>query len=377
MSTRKRSFRRRQKPPFAERAKDHCRKFTAFMFSNVGIILLVVVYTIAGAFMFIAIEGHEAMERSAESNKEKTQLAMKLWNISCCTSNTFNESQFRRLVDQEIFAFQQKIVKQAQKGSGNGKNQWSFPGAFLYSLTVITTIGYGNVSPRTNWGKVTTIVYAIFGMPLFLLYLSNIGDVMAKSFKWIYAKVCLCRICPKLARRRVLREKRKALRMERLRERMGSSSSYSHSSSSNTISPTEESEGDSEFANEEFDVEAMMEAESNTVIVPLTTCVAIMIGYVLFGATLFGRWEAWNILDGSYFSLISLSSIGFGDIVPGDQVLTHSEGNIVEVSFILCAVYLLFGMALIAMCFNLMQEQVIHKLRTFKRVIRHCCGCDR
>lgn len=45
---RKRSVRRRQKPPFAERAKDHCRKFTAFMFSNVGIIFLVVLYTIAG-----------------------------------------------------------------------------------------------------------------------------------------------------------------------------------------------------------------------------------------------------------------------------------------------------------------------------------------
>jgi len=49
---RKRSLRRRQKPPFAERAKEHCRKFTAFMFSNVGIIMLVVLYTIAGKVFF-------------------------------------------------------------------------------------------------------------------------------------------------------------------------------------------------------------------------------------------------------------------------------------------------------------------------------------
>lgn len=48
--------------------------------------------------------------------------------------------------------------------------------------------GYGNVAPRTEWGKLATIVYAIAGMPLFLLYLSNIGDILAKSFKWIYAK---------------------------------------------------------------------------------------------------------------------------------------------------------------------------------------------
>ena len=36
-----------------------------------------------------------------------------------------------------------------------------------------------------------------------------IGDILAKSFKWIYAKVCLCRICPGVAKRRAMRERRK------------------------------------------------------------------------------------------------------------------------------------------------------------------------
>jgi potassium channel subfamily K member 18 len=36
--------------------------------------------------------------------------------------------------------------------------------------------GYGNIAPSTDWGKIATIFYAIFGMPLFLLYLSNIGN---------------------------------------------------------------------------------------------------------------------------------------------------------------------------------------------------------
>lgn len=45
---RKRSVRtRRPKAPF-QRAMDHCRAFTAFMFSNVGITFLVVLYIIAG-----------------------------------------------------------------------------------------------------------------------------------------------------------------------------------------------------------------------------------------------------------------------------------------------------------------------------------------
>lgn len=49
---RQRSVKRRHnhvpKPPFAERAKESCRQFTAFMFSNVGIIILVVLYMIGG-----------------------------------------------------------------------------------------------------------------------------------------------------------------------------------------------------------------------------------------------------------------------------------------------------------------------------------------
>lgn len=64
------------------------------------------------------------------------------------------------------------------------------------------------MTPRTLLGKLATILYAIVGMPLFLLYLSNIGDILAKSFKWIYAKCCLCRGCKK-RRKRMLAMQRK------------------------------------------------------------------------------------------------------------------------------------------------------------------------
>lgn len=63
-------------------------------------------------------------------------------------------------------------------------------------------------------------------------------------------------------------------------------------------------------------------------------------------------------MDGSYFCFISLSTIGFGDIVPGDKI--YGKGNdfyteVFELSFVFCSIYLMLGMALIAMCFNLMQ----------------------
>lgn len=40
-------------------------------------------------------------------------------------------------------------------------------------------------------------------------FLIDLGDILAKSFKWIYAKLFLCRICPGVAKRRAMRERRK------------------------------------------------------------------------------------------------------------------------------------------------------------------------
>ncbi|KAI8442544.1 hypothetical protein MSG28_006005 [Choristoneura fumiferana] len=52
--------------------------------------------------------------------------------------------------------------------------------------------------------------------------------------------------------------------------------------------------------------------------------------YIMFGSMIFGLWENWDQLDGAYFCFISLSSIGFGDFVPGERVYTQR----IETSFI-------------------------------------------
>ncbi|XP_031638321.1 TWiK family of potassium channels protein 18 [Contarinia nasturtii] len=399
---RQRSFKRRHnmpKPPLAERAKEHCRQFTAFLFSNVGIIILVVLYMTSGASMFKAIEGDVDLQRIITLNNSMTKtrgdVTNQLWDITLKLNN-FNQSSFINEVDIRIQEYQQKIVLAFHDGwmgsNSTSSNTWTFPNSLLYSLTVITTIGYGNITPRTSLGKTITIIYAIVGMPLFLLYLSNIGDIMAKSFKWIYAKVCLCRICPGVAKRREARNRRKMRALQRqLNQEYGAdeedddyiseesisltsvSSSSSTKTSENKTNPDDTSSSTSESTNEDL----------TTVSVPISVCLMIMICYILFGAIIFLHWESnWRILTGCYFCFISLSSIGFGDILPGDKIFHVKKGEpdslyAVDIQFIICAMYLLLGMALIAMCFNLMQEQVINNIRAFKRCISGCFRCHR
>jgi len=54
--------------------------------------------------------------------------------------------------------------------------------------------GYGHIAPKTKWGRLITIVYAVIGIPLTFLYLSNIGNFMADCFRWFYKRIC-CDVC--------------------------------------------------------------------------------------------------------------------------------------------------------------------------------------
>lgn len=49
--------------------------------------------------------------------------------------------------------------------------------------------------------------------------------------------------------------------------------------------------------------------------IPITWALVVMASYVTSGGVLFANWEGWSLLDGCYFCYISLSTIGFGDLV--------------------------------------------------------------
>ncbi|XP_052132303.1 uncharacterized protein LOC113213208 [Frankliniella occidentalis] len=96
--------------------------------------------------------------------------------------------------------------------------------------------------------------------------------------------------------------------------------------------------------------------------VPIWLCVFLVVSYIFGGAYLFAEWEKWEYLDSAYFCFITLTTIGFGDFVPAQRVTNNAT-----VSIALCSLYLLFGIALLAMSFNLVQEEVINSVRAVAR----------
>ncbi|OTF70206.1 potassium channel subfamily K-like protein [Euroglyphus maynei] len=70
---------------------------------------------------------------------------------------------------------------------------------------------------------------------------------------------------------------------------------------------------------------------------------------------MFHIWEGLSILDGVYFCFITLSTIGFGDILPEKTLSSMANENETESKkrIIIIVLYILGGMTLVAMSFNL------------------------
>ncbi|CAI4222244.1 unnamed protein product [Auanema sp. JU1783] len=353
---------RRHRRSKVTRVVNLVKKIIAFFFSHIGLCALVVGYALLGAVIFQAVEGPHEEQIQSEVTSARERAVTVVWNTTFRV-NRLDETQWKNAVYVEVKKFQ-KICMSAIRRGYDGKEfkqaaQWTFTGAFLYSLTVITTIGYGNTAAKTYIGKTLTMLYAIIGIPLMLLFLTNIGDVMAKIFRFMFAQSI------RLKYRLILwHKKRKAAKIRRansLVSRLTRGHRVKADSSIDSLGgPDVEDLLTARVEMEQLEVRETAQAQLDKITVPLSLVVFTMLAYLSAGTILFKIWEGWTFLESFYFCYISLTTIGFGDRFPGASVGNDKDS---QEKLVITSVYLLFGMALLAMCFNLAQEQVQNKTR--------------
>ncbi|XP_055939368.1 potassium channel subfamily K member 4-like [Argiope bruennichi] len=137
------------------RCRRCCGSFTAFLFSHVGLCALVIGYSIMGAFAFRALEAPYEEQKASQVGHLRQETVRRLWEITD-KLNVLYKDNWTELVEAEVRRFQKELivaVKEGYDGKEGSIQQWSFSGAFLYSLTVITTIVSATHVKRRNRGR--------------------------------------------------------------------------------------------------------------------------------------------------------------------------------------------------------------------------------
>ncbi|XP_043076151.1 potassium channel subfamily K member 2b isoform X2 [Puntigrus tetrazona] len=144
-----------------------------------SVFLLVVLYLILGATVF------KELEQPHETSQKLAILVEKLEFLE--QHSCVNSSDLENLVKQVVSALRAGV-----NPSGNSSNQsslWDLSNSFFFAGTVITTIGFGNISPHTEGGRIFCIIYALLGIPLFGFLLAGVGDQLGTIFGKAIAKV--------------------------------------------------------------------------------------------------------------------------------------------------------------------------------------------
>ncbi|XP_019497835.1 PREDICTED: potassium channel subfamily K member 10 [Hipposideros armiger] len=123
----------------------------------VAIFVVVVVYLVTGGLVF------RALEQPFESSQKNTIALEKAEFLRdhVCVSPQELETLIQHALDAD------NAGVSPIGNSSNNSSHWDLGSAFFFAGTVITTIGYGNIAPSTEGGKIFCILYAIFGIPLF------------------------------------------------------------------------------------------------------------------------------------------------------------------------------------------------------------------
>ena len=59
--------------------------------------------------------------------------------------------------------------------------RWSMYNSIFFSFTIITTIGYGKVTPQTQLGRGTCFFYTIIGVPINCILITFIGNFIKEK----------------------------------------------------------------------------------------------------------------------------------------------------------------------------------------------------
>ncbi|XP_031553496.1 potassium channel subfamily K member 9-like [Actinia tenebrosa] len=169
--------------------------------------------------------------------------------------NLFEGIQQKHNMTREEFDNITRVIQQSQMMN---KSPWTYGTGIRFAIVTCTTIGYGNITPKTKGGMMLCIIGAIFGIPLTLLILNSIGAMITDG----------CTTLVQIIEIRLL--KRTSVQSIEIKR--------------------------------------------------LVSIIVLKNLMVVIGAALLTQVTSWSFIEATYFWFITFTTIGFGDFVPPELV---------------------------------------------------------
>ncbi|XP_048522855.1 TWiK family of potassium channels protein 7-like [Dendroctonus ponderosae] len=305
-------------------------------------LFLIMVFCGLGGLMFKFTEGTFETYYKCGVKRVKRDFIDLLW----LKSHNLREDDWKSLARSRLRKFEEELHSAHEAGMTDysGMRSWSFLNGIVYCLTILTTIGYGHMFPKTHTGRALTIVYALIGIPLFLIALTDFGKLFTRGIKFVWSFV------RRLYYTGSCRKVRKNANMDDIFK--GAQNLYDYATfkrpslfdPTSPMPPESESQQQTETPTTPAISNFEIDDEFN---LPISVALFILVSYIFCGAVMYMVIEKWNFFEAFYFVFISMSTIGFGDYVPRDPVFMI--GSII---------YLVFGLALMSMCINVVQAKL-------------------
>ncbi|XP_042219710.1 potassium channel subfamily K member 13-like isoform X2 [Homarus americanus] len=292
--------------------------------------LVLLLYMVVGALIFQAFEEeNEKRERTNYLEQYDAKLSELKEEIN------YNNVSLSRV--EELLYIWGNMTDEGYKPQA--RRLWDFAGSFHFVYTVVSTIGYGAASPRTQEGKIFCIFYGLIGCSsgilFFNLFLERIITLLAFIMR---------------------------ARHERKQRQRAAAGGVEGVVENNQRRGSQDSMEDSS-----------LDAWKPSVywVMFYLTLASVVVAFL--GAVLFMEVEEWTYADSLYFCFISFATIGFGDFVSAQEPNAFYGSGLHTYRFFNFAI-LVVGCCCIYSLFNVISITIKQFLNCIIKRIASCCA---
>jgi len=302
---------------------------------HVGLYVGLVIFTAAGAKIFQALE--HPVEEDKLLDLQDRVLRERQNFVHFIFNGSWNSVVHRQNIDTKLLDYEQTVALGATSGIDMETKdviyKWSYIQAVFFTSTILTTIGYGNIAPVTTAGRVFCLLFAIVGIPFTLSVIADVGQIFATLLSTVWGKYKHL-----LEPIKVKIQEYKKRRREREKEK-------------NREEGQELNEDDDDDDDDED------EEGFGTNALTAFLALAFLTAFLSIGSIIFTFWEDWTFFEAFYFCFITMTTIGFGDIVPDFRFNEARQIPEKTAYMLICMIYILVGLAFTSTIIELVRRQ--------------------